>query len=346
MVDRVQFGAAAPHDLAIVIVAMDRRWLRPCLSTVFEHAGNGIALDVVVVDNESTDGTDEFVATEFPAARVVRTVNRGFGHANNRAVMNVSARYVLFLNPDTEILEGTFADLVRRMDERPRLGLVGVRQVDAHGRLDPTIRYFPTPLRALGEALGGDRFARRPRWLGERELDRSAYDRETLCDWTAGSFMLARREALLSAGLFDERFFMYSEETDLCRRIRTAGWDIAHLADMTILHHGGPVGTNARLESLSAAARMLYARKHLSAPRRLLYGASVGVRYLLRSVYAGSGPEASQRRQAARRVLSTLAGREPVPFAERTAPVALLAPDTAIEDATLAASRRAGMGHR
>src|SRR5919198_6150190 len=113
------------HDLAIITVSTNEaQWLRPCLSTVFAHIGD-VSVDVVVVDNECHDRTADLVATEFPDARVVRSRNHGFSHANNRGLMTCNARYVLFLNPDTEILDGTFADLVRLMDSRPSVGLIG-----------------------------------------------------------------------------------------------------------------------------------------------------------------------------------------------------------------------------
>ena len=93
-------------DLAIITVSTNEaHWLRPCLSTVFAHIGD-VSADVVVVDNDSRDGTADLVATEFPDARVVWSRNHGFAHANNRGLMTCDARYVLFLNPDTEILEG------------------------------------------------------------------------------------------------------------------------------------------------------------------------------------------------------------------------------------------------
>ena len=99
-------------DLAVIVVSTNEaHWLRRCLPTIFEHAGE-IELDVVVVDNESTDETRELVESEFPLARVVQSVNRGFAQANNCALRTVDAKWILFLNPDTEILEGTLAGLV------------------------------------------------------------------------------------------------------------------------------------------------------------------------------------------------------------------------------------------
>jgi len=300
-------------DLAIIIVSTNEaHWLRPCLRSAFAHL-DGVRADVVVVDNESSDGTPDVVRREFPAARVVRCRNHGFPHANNRALMTCDARYVLFLNPDTEVRHGTFAELIGAMDVRPTVGLIGVRQVNGDGRLEPTIRRFPNALRALGDALAAERIPRRPRWLGERQLDPADYDREVACDWTTGSFMLARREAIESAGFLDERFFMYSDEPDLCRRIKAAGWEVRHLPLMTIVHHAGKAGVKPSIESLNAYTRIVYARKHFSPAHRVLYSGAVLLRHSLRAVYAGSGEKGRRIKDANRRVVATLLGRAPVP---------------------------------
>jgi N-acetylglucosaminyl-diphospho-decaprenol L-rhamnosyltransferase len=312
------------HDLAIITVSTNEaHWIRPLLPTLFERVGD-ISCDVVIVDNDSHDGIAEIVADEFPGARTVHSANHGFGHGNNRGLMTVNARYVLFLNPDTEIVDGTFAELVRMMDERPTVGLVGCRQVTPDGRLDTTIRYFPNALRAFGEALSAERLlSRRPNWLGEREIDPAAYEREVPCDWTSGSFMLCRREALESAGCFDERFFMYSEETDLCYRIKTAGWEIRHLPQMTILHHDRKAGVKPHIESLGAVTRGMYARKYFSPGHRAAFMSAVTLRHVLRAAYSGSGDLGRQKRFANREVVATLFGRRAIPFADKTCPVSL-----------------------
>jgi GT2 family glycosyltransferase len=275
------------HDLAIVVVSTNEaHWLRPCLSTVLEHAGP-VDLDIVVADNASTDNTRELIASEFPQARVVTCENRGFSHANNRALMTCDARYALLLNPDTEVLEGTFAELVATMDAQPDIGLASVRQVLADGTLYPTIRRFPSPLRALGEAFGAERLKLGGARLGERELDPEPYERETDCDWATGAFMLLRREALEGAGLLDERFFMSSEETDLAFRVKAAGWRVVHLPSMTILHHAGKRGTNPRMDAQYAFARGLFARMNLSPVPRRAYLTALGMRYAMRGVVPG-----------------------------------------------------------
>jgi GT2 family glycosyltransferase len=302
--------ASPADDVCVIVVSHEgRRWLEPALSTLFAHAGP-LDLDVVVVDN-GNDGSAEFAAERFPGARGIHCDNRGFAHANNRAAIDADARYVLFLNPDTEVLDGTLADLVAHLDARPEIGLAGCRQLDAEGRLCPTARRFPSVARALGEALGPERFGLARR-LGESELDLSRYERELPCDWTAGSFMLVRREALAAAGLLDERFFFYSEEVDLCLRIKLAGWKIHHLPQMTIVHYGGTTEASPRMEAQMAHARSQYAAKHFGPLRRRAFVAAIALRHALR--WAAFSRKRPQRAAAHRKALLTLLGRAEPPF--------------------------------
>jgi N-acetylglucosaminyl-diphospho-decaprenol L-rhamnosyltransferase len=312
--DRLVAGRRV-HDLAIIVVSTNEaNWLRPCLATVFGRQGD-IDLDVVIADNGSRDGTRELVEREFPGARVVTCENRGFAHANNCALTTCNARFVLFLNPDTEIIAGTFAELVETLDARPDVGLAGVKQVTADGALWPTIRRFPTALRALGEALGSERWPVRARAFGERELDQTAYERETLCDWTSGSFMLVRWEAIESAGFMDERFFIYSEETDFCYRIKRAGWEIVHLPLMTIIHHAGKGGVNPKMEAQNAHARVQYARKNFSRFHRGMYEGALALRFAVRLLApVGDRSTRAARRRASLRALRVLAGLDEPPF--------------------------------
>ena len=300
------------HDLAVIVVSNDQaQWLPRCLATLREHAG-ALELDVVVVDNGSTRETQALVERAYPDVRLVVCENRGFGHANNQALRTVDARYVLFLNPDTEVLAGSLAELVAELDARPQLGLVGVRQLDADGAVIPTMRRFPSVTRAFGDALGCERLPNRPGWLGEREVRLDRYDTEFEDDWTIGSFMLVRREALTE---FDEQFFVYSEEVDLCLRVKGAGWRIAHLPSVTILHVGSSVRTDdPRMARQNAYAQLQYARKHFSAPGRMGFRAALLLRYSLRSVPpAGDGA----RRAAARAATGQLLGFGEPPFGER-----------------------------
>lgn len=301
-------------DLTVIIVSFnDVDWLEPCLRSLRENTGD-ISIETVVVDNGG-DGAAHWVQSTFPWARTLITENWGFAHANNRGAITANGRYILFLNPDTELIEGTLADVVAALDANPEVGLAGARQVTADGVLWPTIRYFPSIGRALGDALGLERWRRRPRWAGERELDMARYERETDCDWTSGSFMCVRREALLSAGLLDERFFVYSEEPDLCLRIKQAGWTIRHLPWVTILHHAGKAGRPARIVAQDAFTRRQYARKHFGPAYRLGFLAAVASTHVIRAV-SPPPPDAPDRRGAARLALRTLFGLAGPPFAQ------------------------------
>ena len=251
------------------------------------------------------------VRQEFPAVRLIASAeNLGYSRGNNQGLAAVNARYVLLLNPDTEIREGTLSELVDLLDSRPSIGLAGVRQVDASGELLPTIRRFPNAVRALGNALASEQLGVRASWLGERELDPAPYGRDTACDWVSGSFMLVRAEAIASVGLLDERFFLFSEEPDLCLRLARAGWEVRHLPVMTILHHADKAPPRPRFEAQDAYSRKLYARKHFAAPHRGLYAAALAVRYGVRAL--GDGDSAKAR--ASRAALRVLLGLDPPPF--------------------------------
>jgi GT2 family glycosyltransferase len=328
-----------PADLAIVVVSTNEaHWLEPCLASAFDRAGDA-NLEVIVVDNASTDGTRELVESTFPRARVVSSPNRGFAYGNNRGLEQAHARYLLLLNPDTEIVGGTFGELVQLLDARPEVGLVGVRQFTADGTLWPTIRRFPSVTRALGEALFSEHWPVHPAWAGERVLDRRLYEREVECDWTSGSFMLVRHEALLSAGLLDERFFLQSEEPDLCLRIKDAGWQVRHLPQMTIVHHADKAGVQPQMIAQNAYTRMQYARKHFSPTHGTLYLSACAVRHLIRAAGARVGRgDALATGEGARYALRTLTGRSKPPF---RAP-----PPTAVDPFANRVARSSAQGRR
>ncbi len=307
-------------DLAVVIVAHnDATWLERCLSSIYESAGTA-RVEVIVVDNASTDGTREVVESSFPEARVLSSPNLGFAYGNNRGIEATMAPYVLLLNPDTEIVAGTLGELIGILDARPWVGLVGVRQVTADGTLWPTMRRFPSPTRAFCEALFSVHWPVHPAWSGERVPVGEGYEHEGECDWPMGSFMLARREAVVQAGMLDERFFLYSEEPDLCLRIRRAGWQVWHLPQLTIVHHAGKGGLQPRLVAQEAHARKQYAEKNFHPVRCRLYVAALILRHLLSAGLARVDRiNAPARREGAVLALATLTGRSPPPFGAQTA---------------------------
>ena len=137
------------------------------------------------------------------------------------------------------------------------------------------------------------------------------YEEDVACDWTTGSFMLVRKEALQSAGFMDERFFLYCEETDLCLRIRQAGWDIRHVPTFTILHHVGMTGWHPHLDAQAAFSKRQYFRKHLSPAHRVAATGALTLGYGLRAIVGG---QTSGQRQSSRAALATALGLRPPPF--------------------------------
>jgi hypothetical protein len=289
---------------AIVVSHNGKGWLDTALSSLYARRGE-IDLAVVVVDNGDDDSA-AYVEERFPEARTLRCENRGFGHANNRGLEIADARYVLFINPDTEVRQGTLADLVAELDRQPRVGLAGARQLRPDGSLAPSIRRFPSAVNMLAEALGVERFPRARRRFGERELDPREYERQRPCDWTSGSFMLARQAALDEVGDFDERFFLYCEETDLCWRLKRAEWEVVHLPQMTICHFEDDRRGSAELEAQAAYARMQFARKHFP-DAAADYRWAMALRYALRvGFYSLRGRRQSPQRVGASAALSTV----------------------------------------
>jgi N-acetylglucosaminyl-diphospho-decaprenol L-rhamnosyltransferase len=309
-------------DLDVIVVSFNSAsYLVPCLESVYARAGDA-ELDVVVVDNGSVDRSAELVEKRFPQARVLRNENRGFAHGNNRGFEITDSDYVLFVNPDVEIKEGMFGDLLGLLEARPLVGLMGCRQLDEDGTLFPTIRRFPTPARSLFEAFGSERFPIRASWMGERQLDPAPYEHESTCDWVSGSFMLARRAAVRDAGLMDERFFLFSEETDLCARIKAAGWEVRYLPEMTILHYFGKNGHSERLAAQEAYARRQYLFKNAGTVHRRLSTAALALAYARKAVGSpGRDEGARAKRAAGRSALLTVLGIAPPPFGELSGPL-------------------------
>lgn len=300
--------------VSVIIVSWNHAtWLPECVSSLRGQSG-GIPVEIIVVDSGSHDRTLE--VADSLGARVVACENHGFAYANNRGLEHVTGEWVLFLNPDTRVVEGTLRDLVSAAASHPRLAIAGVRQLSADGELEWSIRRSPSPIRWLSEALGSESLPWRLRsWAGERVLDAACYAHETRIDWTSGSCMLARTDVVRRIGGMDERFFLYSEEPDLSLRASKLDWETWHLPTLTIVHYGGNEGSDPRLTAQLAYARRLYLRKHGSPAQRVPGFVALVLGSALRGVVSRS----AQKRACARAALATLLGVRPPPFAAQTA---------------------------
>jgi N-acetylglucosaminyl-diphospho-decaprenol L-rhamnosyltransferase len=226
-------------DLSIVIVNWNvRELLLRCLSSVYQAAGASLKLEVIVVDNASSDGSAAMVGEDFPQVRLIANEeNLGFTKGNNQAIAQSRGRYVLLLNPDTEVVGDALSTMVQYMDAHPQVGALGPQLLNPDGSVQSSRRRFPTMATAFLEStvlqqwFPDNRALRRYKILDRRD------DEVQEVDWVVGACLLARCQAIEQAGLLDEDFFMYSEEMDWCRRFKERGWRVVYLPTARVIHH-------------------------------------------------------------------------------------------------------------
>lgn len=259
--------------LSIIIVNWNTcTLLAACLASVEAELANFAAdqVETWVIDNASTDGSAGVVQSHFPWVRLLKNrVNLGFASANNQAIQVARGRYFFLLNADTALLPGALSTLVHFMEAHPQAAAAGTRYLNPDGSLQ--LSCYPAPTLA------------REGWR-MFHLDRlypfGVYPMATWCMQTArrvdvvqGAAVLLRRTVLDQIGCFDTRYFMYTEEVDLCQRMRQAGWSIYFVPTACIMHHGGQSTRQAALTMFLQLYRskILYFRKHHGATATFLY---------------------------------------------------------------------------
>ncbi len=249
---------AEQFDVSVVIVSFNTRdLLRECLNTLAAEAG-GVRYEVIVVDNASRDGSADMVAAEFPAARLIRSdVNLGFAAANNRGFAIAQGRYVVLLNSDAFPRPLALPKAVAYMDADPNIGLGGARLVGRDDAWQPSARLFPSPLNDFLSLSGLSVRFPRSRFFGR--VDRTWADPNVPAevDWVPGAFSIIRRDVLEQVGYFDEAFFLYYEEVDLCRRIKAAGYKVCYWPDVVVIHLGGESSKTLQHLTLSSSGAQL-----------------------------------------------------------------------------------------
>ena len=226
-------------DLSIVIVSWNvRDLLRNCLRSI--DAGRGdLRLEVIVVDAASHDGSPAMVGEHFPWVKLIaRSDNVGFPRGNNIGLAEALGRYLLLLNPDTEIIGNALTKLLNFLDSQPNVGVVGPQLLNSDGTVQSSRRRFPTLATGLLESTWLESIA--PRAILDHYYAADLPDDQTAeVDWLMGACLLIRREIYEAVGGMDEDYFMYSEELDYCRRIKEAGWRVVYLPDAQVVHHAG-----------------------------------------------------------------------------------------------------------
>ncbi len=259
-------------DLAIVIVNYNVcELLRNCLMSVFESNGN-ITFEVCVVDNASADGSQDMVSKEFPDAHIIaNSENVGYPAANNQGMRLFGVdtkvekfRYILLLNPDTEVPPGGLEEIIAYMDKHPEIGIIGPKLVLADGRLDLACRRsFPTPEISFYRMLGLSKLFPKSRRFGRYNMTYVDENATVEVDSVVGAFMMVRSSAAAAESLMDERFWMYGEDLDWAKRIKDAGWKVVYYPDVTVLHiKRASSSQNKRARSEFYRAMLIFYYKH------------------------------------------------------------------------------------
>jgi N-acetylglucosaminyl-diphospho-decaprenol L-rhamnosyltransferase len=254
------------EHIDIVVVSYNSRdRLRACVAPLLETP----EVNVIVVDNASPDKSLDAVR-DLPVQAIQLGANGGFAHGVNAGWRAGSAPFVLLLNPDARIDVGSLETLVRVLEEDPRIGAVAPRILDDEGSLDYSLRRFPRLRSTYARALFLHRLFPTASWTDELIRDHAVYGRRGTPDWVSGACILLRRNALVELDGLDEGFFMYSEDIDLCRRLRTAGYELLYEPAAVVEHEGGASAPRAELLPVLAASRLRYAAKHRSPAGALL----------------------------------------------------------------------------
>lgn len=227
-------------DLSIVIVNWNTsEILADCLESLNVDTLADLKVEIIVVDNGSSDGSAEMVETRFREVTLIRNrANRGFAAANNQGIEVAQGTYVLLLNSDTVVLDSVLPDSVKYMEEHQRVGCMGCRVLNADGTMQPTCFRFPSLVYLMLYASGLLRVPW-PRCLGYHLMRDWNRDSERDVEVVTGCFLLIRRATLAEVGVLDESFFFYGEETDLQVRVREAGWKVRFAPVGEIVHLGG-----------------------------------------------------------------------------------------------------------
>ena len=225
-------------DLSVIIITWNMKsMLEELLTSLFSYTA-GIAYQVIVIDNSSTDGTSDMVAAGFPSVQLIRNnENRGVAAARNQGFAVAKGRYLLTLDADMVLVENSLVRLVRFMDATPDAGICGCKLIAPDGSLQPSARRFPTPLAFLMRRLDFLPAVKHGNVLRDHEIAEWDRSDSRKVDYVIGACQMIRREAMDQTGMLDDHIFYGPEDVDYCLRMQNNGWNVYFVAETRIVHH-------------------------------------------------------------------------------------------------------------
>jgi N-acetylglucosaminyl-diphospho-decaprenol L-rhamnosyltransferase len=279
----------------VVVNWNTKEQLDRCLISL-ENERSRAAVELIVVDNGSADGSRDMVAADFPLVTLIaNSDNRGFAAANNQGIAEAAGRYVFLLNSDTEVVPGSLRALIDFADAHPRAGIVGPQLLNFDGSLQPSGGRFPTPLSTFAELFGLAGLAGRPRYGTRRD-----YSLPAVVDEVSGAAMLVRATVLRELSGLDEDFGWGYEDVDLCRRAKAAGWSVNYLPTARVRHEWGASRRLAPASTVLKAidGRRHYFRKHHGRAAAALVVVATLKSHLLRTLLFAAGGVGNRRLRA------------------------------------------------
>ena len=297
-------------DISIVIVNYNSlNFIKKCIDSIREHSEKkGFEYEILVVDNNSNDGSVEYLKEQDRKNDnfylITNESNPGFSRASNIGALKAKGKYLLFLNPDARLLSGSFTDLINfydKKDKKGKIGIIGAKVLNSDGTLQLSPRSFPTLARQFYESYFLYRIFKKSRIFGSYFLSWWDHNSQREVGWLTGSFMFIRKDYFIQTGMFDEDYFMYSEDSDLCLKLYRKNFRNYYYPDFIIEHSDSGIASRdlAVRELEIWKSRRLYFKKNYSAVHAgalsLLYLAGILNRILLFAVLSMFKPGGSSR---------------------------------------------------
>jgi GT2 family glycosyltransferase len=241
-------------DLSVIIVSWNtRKLLENCLKSIYEKTRQ-FEFEIIVVDNASQDGSAEMIRTKFPECKLVESKNNlGFSKANNLGIGQADGKYLLFLNPDTQLKTSALDGMINFLERSPEYGAVGCKLLNSDASIQFTCaREFPTPFREFCFLAMLDRFFPGSKVFSTTEMRYWNHQHSRDIDCLSGACIMTRKKIADQLGGLSEKYFMYAEDVELCYRIRKAGWLIYYLGSEEIYHFSGSSSSQRKERSFSA----------------------------------------------------------------------------------------------
>jgi GT2 family glycosyltransferase len=278
------------NGISVIIVSWNaQKYLRDCLASLRATRGTSVR-EIIVVDNDSHDGSPEMVAEEFTEVTLIRTgENLGFARANNLAIQKASGSWLALINSDVVVHPGCLQALAGFLESHSEAALVGPKVIGGDGHLQRTCRLLPGVWNMACQAFGLDRLLPKWRLFSGREMRHWDQNDLTEVEVLSGCFWMARREAVAEIGGLDERFFFYAEDVDWCKRFRDGGWKVFFVPQAVATHFGGGSSANAPLAYCiqMLRANLDYWRKHHGKAGQRIYRALSVVHFGVRVIPLG-----------------------------------------------------------